>query len=795
MVKKYSIISNTEIILVSRRKKMENALKTYKEKYESEDQTLFQAVINLKMGDKKSFEQVYKLSEKYIYSIIYRIVRDNNKTADLMQETYIQIYKKIHTLKNVETFLVWAGRIATNNTLRYIQKDSREVLLNEEENDFVFENVSDDKEEFLPEDILLNKVKQEKIREIINSLSQEQKVTVLYYYFGEMSVNEIAEAMQCSPGTVKSRLNYARKQIKQAVLDTEKREGVKLYSFSTLPLFTLLFREEMASVVVPEVVSSSVIKGIAEALGINMIGTAGMEALELGKAGLREAIHKFFQTVSGKVVSGVAVATIAGTVAMTQIPRTLYVTPDRIVDSVDSYFRYYADIMQYPEDVENPYLINDKYLVFKNDDGKEGIYTINGREVLAPEFDDILYDENTGGLFLVKKDGKRAYYDKSGKMVCDKMYDNVGNIIDGVFWCYDRDSDKYIIYSVDANPISDLTFDIIGEMANGLVVVKREGKWGVLKKDGSIFVDFQYDDIYLGDGEYIAINENIDYVTTRIIVLNSSGNKVFTKEYTGLTHIYRGFYKGVANLSGWYNYPMKPDGTIIFDPIGTEYSTDALGYNFELYPNGYFSYYNYNKNNGETALFNRDGEQIALSSYLETDYINNSFLITDNESGKCRLIDDEGNTIIPYYDKIWPRYKGKYYICQDNNGYDLYKEDGVLLFNDAADIESIGCEMFQCSTETEKYIVNGKDGTSFVLSSDERIESNYVDGYAVKFTRLREAKEGEPEFKYEIIDKKGKVKHKIEIPDGDYYDFNRVIVLKKGLFSYEYDDICYIKTW
>jgi RNA polymerase sigma factor (sigma-70 family) len=122
---------------------------------------------------------VYNLSERYIYAIIYRIIRDNDKTADLMQDTYIQIYKKIHSLKNVEAFFVWAGRIATNNTLRFIQKDSRDVLLNEEENDFVFENASDDKEEFLPEDILLNKEKREKIRDIINNLSQEQKITVL----------------------------------------------------------------------------------------------------------------------------------------------------------------------------------------------------------------------------------------------------------------------------------------------------------------------------------------------------------------------------------------------------------------------------------------------------------------------------------------------------------------------------------------------------------------------------------------------------------------------------------------
>ena len=84
---------------------MGTALKAYTEHYEGKDQVLFQAVVDLKRGNKRAFEQVYKYSERYIYAIIHRIIQDNEKTVDLMQDTYIQIYKKIHTLKNVEAFL------------------------------------------------------------------------------------------------------------------------------------------------------------------------------------------------------------------------------------------------------------------------------------------------------------------------------------------------------------------------------------------------------------------------------------------------------------------------------------------------------------------------------------------------------------------------------------------------------------------------------------------------------------------------------------------------------------------
>ena len=288
-----------------------------------------------------------------------------------------------------------------------------------------------------------------------------------------MSVSEIAQAMQCSPGTVKSRLNYARKQIKQAVLDTEKGEGVKLYSLSTLPLFTLLLREEMANIVVPEIVSSSVVKGMAEALGINIAETAAIEIAELGKKGIKgfkEMIHKFFETTGGKVASGIAAAAVAGTVAVTQISTPLYVTSNSIREYIHSFGN--NETYYYSEESEFKYLIDDQYVIFYNDDGQEGLYTIEGKEVLPFEFDRIEYNEYTGGLFKVEKDNKEAYYDKSGKMVCDSMYDFVSYVVDDMFYC--NKDNKYIVYSVEGNKVSNTYFDEIDERVNGLITVKKK---------------------------------------------------------------------------------------------------------------------------------------------------------------------------------------------------------------------------------------------------------------------------------------------------------------------------------
>ena len=113
------------------------------------DEALFEEVRKLQQNRASDYNALYELSQKYIYKIIHDIVKDPYTTEDMMQETYLQIYNKIGTLEAPEAFYVWAGRIATNLTLRYIQKNRHEVLAGADENgdtDFVFDRVTEDTE-------------------------------------------------------------------------------------------------------------------------------------------------------------------------------------------------------------------------------------------------------------------------------------------------------------------------------------------------------------------------------------------------------------------------------------------------------------------------------------------------------------------------------------------------------------------------------------------------------------------------------------------------------------------------
>lgn len=277
--------------------------------FQEKDEKLFAEVQKLKDGISSDYDSVYRLSERYIYKIIYDIVQNHHTTEDLMQDTYVQIYNKIGTLEEARAFYVWAGRIATNLTLRYLQKSNRIRIVelpsrDEEDNpDFPYNKASMDNEAFIPESVLMDIEKQRLIAEIIEGLSIEQKITVQYFYYEEMSVNEIAEVMGCSTGTVKSRLNYARKSIKEAVVELDVKHGTRLYSLGSLPLFWFVFRSQIDGLGMAGLAAEGV--GIAGAIG----GASNNAAVNLGVGSVQAMGSASSGVAAGEAVASSTVAT------------------------------------------------------------------------------------------------------------------------------------------------------------------------------------------------------------------------------------------------------------------------------------------------------------------------------------------------------------------------------------------------------------------------------------------------------------------------------------------------------
>lgn len=272
--------------------------------YGQRDQLLLEEVRKLRDGESKDFDRLYELSGRYLYKIILDVVQDPHAAEDLLQETYLQIYQKIHTLQEPEAFHVWAGRIATNLCLRHIRRNRHEIpfpMEHDESGDLnsIFDTAAEDNEAFLPENVLVDREQRRRIARILDNLPVEQKLTVQFYYYEEMSVREIAKIMDCPEGTVKSRLNYARQAIRAAVVRTDEEHRTGLYGVALCPVLRLVFREGAESL------------NWAGRAGAGKTGGNGMGAdnAGTGKAGLGS-------TVAGKVAIAVAVAMVAAAVGI-----------------------------------------------------------------------------------------------------------------------------------------------------------------------------------------------------------------------------------------------------------------------------------------------------------------------------------------------------------------------------------------------------------------------------------------------------------------------------------------------
>ena len=119
-----------------------------------------------------------------------------------------------------------------------------EILIAETETD----------ELMLPEEYINKAEKRKVLLQIIeDTLSFNQYQVVLMFYFNELSIAEIAQALEISEGTVKSRLNSSRAKMKTAIEDYENKSGDKLHGVVFVPFFTTIFREQAKSLKVPNI--------------------------------------------------------------------------------------------------------------------------------------------------------------------------------------------------------------------------------------------------------------------------------------------------------------------------------------------------------------------------------------------------------------------------------------------------------------------------------------------------------------------------------------------------------------
>ena len=203
---------------------------------------LIPIITKLQNGNEEAAADLYNAFHDDVYYFILKTVNDPELAADLMQDTFIEILQTIGNLKEPAAFPAWSRQIAYHKCTAHFRK--RHDLLVDENDDgqTVFDTLVEEREEFIPGEALEKQDLRQIIHRIINELPEDQRAAIMMRYFDELSVKEIAKIQCVSEGTVKSRLNYGRQGIKQAVKEYEKKNDVKLHCAGIIPLLLWLFK-------------------------------------------------------------------------------------------------------------------------------------------------------------------------------------------------------------------------------------------------------------------------------------------------------------------------------------------------------------------------------------------------------------------------------------------------------------------------------------------------------------------------------------------------------------------------
>lgn len=210
-------------------------------------QSYAQAVVAAQQGEQEAFRFLYESTYRDKFFIAQKYMKNETDAQDVLQDSYMKAWQNLDKLQEPDKFINWFSLIVANTALDALKKKkdlpfSAMEQASEDGDTFSYEE-EDWRKEYQPEHAYTDQETSELLKELLDSLSDEQRFCMLMYYVEEHSVGEIAQLVGCSEGTVKSRLNYGRKNLKAKAEDLEKK-GYTLYSIAPVPLLLLLLRKQ-----------------------------------------------------------------------------------------------------------------------------------------------------------------------------------------------------------------------------------------------------------------------------------------------------------------------------------------------------------------------------------------------------------------------------------------------------------------------------------------------------------------------------------------------------------------------
>lgn len=169
-------------------------------------------------GDAQAFEQLVTPHEQMLWRVCWHYTHHQEDAADCLQETMLKAWRAIKSYRGECSLSSWLYRIASTVCLDFLRKQKR-LPQTESADDLAEEGFSPVDESPTPDEAILNAESADSIRAAIDSLPGDMRTVIILYALQGLPYEEIADTMNTSVGTVKSRLNRARQKIAKFLAD------------------------------------------------------------------------------------------------------------------------------------------------------------------------------------------------------------------------------------------------------------------------------------------------------------------------------------------------------------------------------------------------------------------------------------------------------------------------------------------------------------------------------------------------------------------------------------------------
>jgi RNA polymerase sigma-70 factor (ECF subfamily) len=185
-------------------------------------------------GEKELYEILVKRNNQKLYRIIRSYIKDDSEIEDIMQDSYVKAFTKLYQFKLESSFSTWLIRIGINESLARLKEKGKLYHLNEQSDNLRSNTILEipDNRQLNPQDKMVRNETKQILENAIDSLDIKYKTVYVMKEVEEMSLKEIAIALDITIANVKVRLHRSKEMLKEKLYEVANDKNIFEFGFS-----------------------------------------------------------------------------------------------------------------------------------------------------------------------------------------------------------------------------------------------------------------------------------------------------------------------------------------------------------------------------------------------------------------------------------------------------------------------------------------------------------------------------------------------------------------------------------